>query len=117
MENKINSALDNSSPNTSIVSNLVDRSSFINCDTNIQEKLIQTATEDKKVDGGLLGHFFGTKISNACIHIGFMLCLALIAILILDSYLKANINMDLVDKIIPVVTLYLGYIFGHSSKS
>lgn len=117
MANEINFDLDNSSPSSSIVGNFVNTSNFINCDTNIQEKLIQTARDDKKSDGGFLGAFFGTKISNACVHIGFMLCLLLMIILIADSYLSANINMDLVDKIIPVVTLYLGYIFGHSSKS
>lgn len=117
MANGINPDLENSSQNSSIVGNFVNNSNFINCDTNIQEKLIQTAQEDKKTDGGFLGVFFGTKVSNACIHIGFMLCLLLMIILIADSYLSADINMDLVDKIIPVVTLYLGYIFGHSSKS
>lgn len=79
-------------------------------DTNIKEK-----------EGGTLGKFLGTNTKNASIHIAFIISIILVGycgIDLLHSFCpKVNINIDIWERIIPVITLALGYIFGKGENN
>lgn len=112
MTNGINQHLDETNYITSIISS----ETFVNLDPNLQDKIISNAYNDKEKDGGFMGRFLGNRFANAAVNISFILCVLLVLVLIIDSIhpysINEGINMDLVDRIIPVVTLSIGYIFG-----
>lgn len=115
MENEINRNLNDTDSITSILSS----ENFLNLDPNLQDKIINTVYNGREKDGGVVGKFLGNRFSNAAINISFILCALLVLILIIDSIhsyvISQSINMDLVDRIIPVITLSIGYIFGKGS--
>ena len=97
------------------ISTILSSDNFLNLDTNIQNRIIDTVHTDKEKDGGTMGKFLGTNSSNAAMHIALIICGLLLLIIIIDMfhsyYINSNINMELINLIIPVVTLSLGYIF------
>ena len=117
MGNDVNRGIIGDSEN---ISTIINTDTFINLDSNLQNKIIDTVYTSKDKDGGVMGKLLGTKPTNSSIHIGFILSVLLILILIVDfvhSYIvNESINMDLVNIIIPVITLYLGYILGKGSN-
>ena len=106
-------------PNTTLVS-LLESDSFLKLDPAIQKQIINAIKTDTEKSGGLLGKFLGTKRDNLAIHAVLIICLSLLLLIILDNlyaYITgAEINMELVNIIIPVITLAIGYIIGNSSK-
>ena len=74
----------------------------------------------KDKEGGILGRLLGTNTKNASIHIAFIICVVLLAycgIDLIHSFCpKANLSTEVWEKIFPVVTLALGYIFGKGEK-
>ncbi|MBO5270504.1 MAG: hypothetical protein J6B77_06950 [Clostridia bacterium] len=106
-------------PEDSITS-LISSESFLNLDTQTQNKLIEAVHNNREKDGGYMGKFLGTKPANVAMHIALIICFLLIAIVIIDSvysYTKGEgINLELVNIIVPVVSLSLGYIFGKGSS-
>lgn len=112
MDNEINSKLDNSAA----IASLLSSQNFVNLDPNLQEKIIDTVYNDKGKDGGVMGKFLGTKSSNAAMHIGFIICVILLIIILVDlihSYISnKSANSELLNLFVPVITLFLGYIFG-----
>lgn len=115
MGNGINQNLNESDAIASIISS----GTFVSLDPNLQNKIIDTVYNGREKDGGVVGKFLGNKFANAAINISFILCALLVLILIIDSIhsylISESINMDLVDRIIPVITLSIGYIFGKGS--
>ncbi|MBQ2961096.1 MAG: hypothetical protein IJE09_07735 [Oscillospiraceae bacterium] len=116
MANGINQNLNGVDSITSIIGS----ETFLSLDTDIQNKIIDTVHNDKEKDGGVMGKFLGTKPANASMHIGFILCVLLVLLMGIDfvhSYIvNESINMDLVNTIVPVITLSIGYIFGKGSN-
>ena len=116
MANGINQNLNGADSITSIIGS----ETFLSLDTDIQNKIIDTVHNDKEKDGGVMGKFLGTKPANASMHIGFILCILLVLLIVIDfiySYIVGqSVNMDLVNTIIPVITLFLGYIFGKGAN-
>lgn len=102
------------------LASLVSPDNFIKLDSDLQSQIITTMGDNNPQKGGVMGTFLGTDSKNASMHIALILCLLLILLLIIDfihSYFAAKeINMELVDKIIPIVSLSLGYIFGKGSN-
>lgn len=114
--NELNTKLNTEDPMVS----LIGSETFLNLDSDLQNKIIDTMTQSKAQSGGTMGKFLGTKTANVSMHIALILCGLLIALLGLDfvhAYCTGQaINMDLVNTIVPVVTLSLGYIFGKGSS-
>lgn len=89
-----------------------------------QKNIILTGHNDtnaKEKEGGTLGKFLGTNTKNASIHIAFIISIVLVGdcgIDLLHSFCpKAHVNMDMWERIIPVITLALGYIFGKGENN
>lgn len=103
-----------------LLTSIVESDNFVNLNSNLQNKIIDAVDSDKKRDGGLMGRFLGNRKENAAIHSSLLICGFLIFFLIIDcvhSYCSnTSINMELVNTIIPVVTISLGYIFGKGSN-
>lgn len=99
---------------------LVSSENFLSLDSDLQNKIINTIADEKVKKGGFMGRFLGTEPTNVSMHIALLLCGILIVLLAIDFFhayrTEQQINMDLVNTIIPVVTLSLGYIFGRGSK-
>lgn len=116
MANEINHNLSG----TDTITSIIESDTFVNLNPNLQNKIIDTVHNDKEKDGGVMGKFLGTRPANASMHIGFIICVFLILILIIDFFhsyaINKDINMDLVNQIIPVLTLSMGYIFGKGSN-
>lgn len=102
------------------ITTLVGSDNFLNLDSDLQNKIIETIADGKAQQGGIMGRFLGTEPTNVSMHIALILCGVLVVLLGIDfihAYkTEQQINMDLVSTIIPVVTLSLGYIFGRGSK-
>lgn len=99
---------------------LVGSDNFVNLDSNLQGKIIDSMNEEKAQRGGFMGTFLGTDPTNVSMHIALILCGLLVLLLAIDfihAYCTGQeINMELVSQFIPVVTLSLGYIFGKGSS-
>lgn len=112
--------LNNDIINHDIIS-ILSSDNFLNLNVDIQNKIIDTMHTDKEKDGGIMGKFLGTKSSNLSMHIALIICIMLLIIVIIDmihAYIVGNnINLDLINLIIPVITLSLGYIFGKGAPN
>lgn len=100
----------------SIVTAVINSDNFVGLDSDLQGKIIDTMHQAKEKDAGLMGKLFGTKPINAAMHISLILCCFLLIIFIIDAIhayiVGQEINMELFNTILPVITLSLGYIFG-----
>ncbi len=116
MKNEINGKLEVSEAITSIL----DKKSFVNLSPDLQNKIIDTVHNNVEKGGGIMGKFLGTKQTNVAMHIGLIICVILLLIVIVECihsyFVKDSINMDLVSAILPIITLFLGYIFGRGSN-
>lgn len=81
-----------------------------------QNMIINGINENKAKEGGFMGRLFGTKPDNVSMHIAFTLCIILLLYcgidLIGSLFAGREINSELWNTVIPVVTLALGFIFG-----
>ena len=77
-----------------------------------QRLLLTSYTEEKSK--GWFDRAFGTK--KVAIYISFIICIVLLLIggaMTIIELLKNNmINYEIWDKVLPIITLTLGYIFG-----
>lgn len=80
MKNEISQNLNQTDTITSIISS----DTFLNLDSNIQNKIIDTVHNDKEKDGGVMGRFLGTKSTNASMHIGLILSILLVILIGID---------------------------------
>lgn len=105
--------------NTDLAS-LLESDSFLKLDPTIQKQIISAVKTDNEKSGGLIGKLLGIKRDNLAIHAILIICLALLLLIVLDNlhayFTGSEINMELVNIIIPVITLAIGYIIGNSAK-
>lgn len=115
MGNGVNQNLNGADP----IAVIMESENFLNLDKNLQNKIIDTVYNDKEKDGGVMGKFLGNKPTNASMNICLILCVLLIVILLVDIihsyFVGESINMELINTVIPVITLFMGYIFGKGS--
>lgn len=106
--------------NTTLAS-LLESDSFLKLDPAIQKQIISAIKTDSEKSGGLLGKLLGNKPANLAIHAIFVLCLVLLFLIFFDNLhaykTGSEINMELINIIIPVITLAIGYIIGNGAKS
>ena len=92
------------------IATIIESENFLNLDT---------VYSDREKDGGAMGKFLGNKPANVSMNIGLILCVLLIIVLLVDiihSYcVGESINIELVNTVVPVITLSMGYIFGKGS--
>ena len=109
MENGINA-------NNNSVSGFVQSDSFSKLNPNTQEIAIDGIHKDKKQDAGTIGRFLGTNTKNAALHSGLIICVNLLIILLtgfLSTYKNnESICRTLLETIVPIISLSIGYIFG-----
>ena len=105
--------------NTNLAS-LLESDCFLKLDPAIQKQIISAVKTDNEKSGGLLGKLLGTKRDNLAIHAILIICLSLLFLIIFDNlhayFTGTDINMELINIIIPVITLAIGYIIGNSTK-
>ena len=105
--------------NTDLAS-LLESDSFLKLDPTIQKQIISAVKTGNEKSGGLIGKLLGIKRDNLAIHAILIICLALLLLIVLDNlhayFTGSEINMELVNIIIPVITLAIGYIIGNSAK-
>jgi hypothetical protein len=93
-------------------------------DTQVAKKIIDHDAKQKqlKIRLGLIGRFFGST-SNTKIHLVGLICLILIIIITIYTFLpNANKSQDLPTErlwnyVLPVVTTLVGFIFGYKDKN
>ena len=99
-----------------LLTSLLDPDRFLRLDPATQKQIIGAVKADIEKSGGMLGKFLGTRRDNLAIHTILIICLALILLIVLDNlhaYVTgAEISMELIKVIIPVITLAIGYIIG-----
>lgn len=102
------------------LASLVSPDNFVKLDSNLQSQIIASVSDNNPQKGGMMGKLLGTDSKNVSMHIALILCISLILLIVIDfvhAYcVSQEVNMELVNKIIPVVTLSLGYIFGKGSS-
>lgn len=114
MANRINPDIGKESE----LNTLLGNDGFLSLDRKSRLDIVNSIMKQKQQaqEGGWLGKILGTNTRNAVIHVGLIICIILVLVLVMDCMhaycADKDINMDLVDIIIPVITLYLGYIFG-----
>ena len=99
---------------------LLNSDNFLKLAPAIQMQIIAVLKTDNEKSGGLLGQILGTKRENLAIHAILIICIALLLLIVLDNihayYVGSKINMELINIVIPVITLAIGYIIGNSTK-
>lgn len=87
-------------------------SNFDKLNTESKKILVTSYTEDK--NKGWFDKIFGAK--KVTIYISFVICVCLllvgIIIMLIESFTGIKINYTIWEKIFPIITLALGYIFG-----
>lgn len=77
-------------------------------------------TQNKNKEGGLLGRLLGANTKNASVHIAFVVCFMLLFFCGADlfhSFCENNtLSSEVWDKVFPVITLALGYVFGKGEE-
>lgn len=111
---------DKQNENRNSIAALVESDSFLNLEPKIQKQIIDAVNRDKEKQGGFIGKLLGNKPVNLAIHAVLILCLALLLVVVIDNLhayrVGEPINMELVNIVIPVITLTIGYIFGRSAR-
>lgn len=111
---------DEQDENRNAIAALVESDSFLNLDPRIQKQVIDAVNRDKEKQGGFIGKLLGNKPVNLAIHAVLILCLALLLVVVIDNLhayrVGESINMDLINIVIPVITLAIGYIFGRGAR-
>lgn len=102
------------------IASLLESDSFSNLKPTIQKQIIDYMEQSTNKTGGIMGKLLGNKPANLAIHAILLLCLLLLLLVLVDNlyaYQTGNaINMELINIIIPVITLAIGYIIGKSTN-
>lgn len=117
MNNTINSSL----ANNDTLNNIISNENFSQLNPQLQNTIITAVNDNKAKDGGFLGKLLGLKPINIAMNIALLICVLLILIVIIDTlhayHIDKSINIELINIVLPVVTLSLGYIFGKGSNN
>lgn len=102
------------------LSSLLASDSFLALAPEIQKQIISAVKSDQENTGGLFGKLLGTRRDNLAVHAVLLLCLTLLLLIILDNLYAycagTALNMELVNTVIPVITLAIGYMIGNGGK-
>ena len=116
MNDKVNDIIDTKNALTSIIT----QENFVKLDKNVQNKFFSTLVENDKKKGGIFGKIFGIEPANIALYFAIMVVICCFIIIIGDvvySYLKdKDINLDLFQFLLPLITTALGYAFGKGTK-
>lgn len=90
--------------------------------TENQKNIVLTNAFPKvETYGGLLSRFLGHRPKNVILNITFLICALLLIFIIVDTVIgyiqNRSVNLELVDRIFPMLTLALGYLFGKNSNN
>ena len=87
-------------------------SNFNELNKESQKLLVTSYTDDKS--RGWFDKIFGTKKVTTYISLVICLCLFLVGIIIMlvESFVGIKLDYTIWEKIFPIITLALGYIFG-----
>ena len=95
---------------------IIKSENFSALDSKTKSQVIDVISGEKQRAGGWLGRIFGTNPDSIATYIGFFLTVALIAVLIwtvsTTKDADGQVNMDIVNTIVPLITLSVGYTFG-----
>ena len=82
----------------------------------MQNNFVSAMMSNREREGGLMGKLLGINIKNAAIHSGLIICIILLATLLIGFFVTYTVNeglcRTLLETIIPVISLSIGYIFG-----
>ena len=67
------------------ITTLLESDSFLKLDPTIQKQILIALNEDREKSGGLLGKLLGNKPTNLAIHAVFVICLALLLLILFDN--------------------------------
>ncbi len=102
------------------ITSLLESDSFHLLEPTIQKQIINVINEHTDKTGGVIGRLLGNKPANLAIHVIFILCILLLFLILLDNLYAyrtgRTINMELINIIIPVITLAIGYIIGKGDQ-
>jgi len=102
------------------ITSLLESDSFLDLDPAIQKQIICSINQSKDKTGGIMGKLLGNKPANLAIHAILILCLILLLLILIDNLYAYRtgtaINMELINIIIPVITLAIGYIIGKGTN-
>lgn len=97
---------------------IINSDSFLTLNDETKNKVIAAVSSENAKAGGFMGKVFGTKSETTAIYIGFTLTVILIGLLVAVIFWACaddgSTNMELVNGIIPLITLAIGYTFGKS---
>lgn len=102
------------------LSSLLASDSFLALDPEIQKQIIAAVKSEQEISGGLFGKLLGTRRDNLAVHAVLLICLTLLLLIILDNLYAycagTALNMELVNIVVPVITLAIGYMIGNGGK-
>lgn len=102
------------------LASLVSPDNFVNLNSELQSQIIDSVSKNDPSKGGIMGKLLGTDSKNVAMNIVFLVCVLLIVVIILDvlhSHITSqSVNMELINCLIPVVSLSLGFLFGKGSE-
>lgn len=104
----------NSNISAEIDSAVLDSTGFLSLNDDLKSQIISNMYPKVEKRGGLIGKLLGNNPENVALNIGFLICAALL-LLVLCNLKATSLNFDLLDKVFPIITLTLGYIFGKNS--
>ena len=90
---------------------LISTEQFSQLDSKMQNKIINCFYTESNKTEGIFGKILGNNPSHIAMYIALILCLSLLFLT-----LNPNLTIEKLDVIIPVITLYIGYLFGNNSK-
>lgn len=106
--------------NDDSIINVISSDGFSCLPDELQKITINSIRENREKDGGFMGKFFGIKKENAAMNIAVTICILLLLLCGIDVihsiFSDDEMNMNLVNTIIPVISLALGFIFGKGSS-
>lgn len=116
MANKVNEVINTDN----VLSSMVLAENFVKLDSNVQNTVLSTFSDDKKAQGGWFGKIFGIHPTNITLYFAIgvvFFCFIIIIFDVIHSYCKNTaINFDLLKYLLPFMTTALGYAFGKGTK-
>lgn len=83
-------------------------------DLNDVQQTKEIRLEEKKLEAGWFGKVFGTG-SNASNNIAGIILLGFLFTILISWFIDPLNSKNLIEMVIPVITLTLGYLFGKQS--
>ena len=98
---------------------LIRSDAFTRLPPAVQAQLIRSVEQSGRQSGGVLGRLLGTRPGNLAIHAVLVLCAGLLLLVFLDHIhayrTRTTVNLELLNLVVPVITLSIGYIIGRGA--